>query len=296
VQETASATPAETIRRAFSGRNAERLGTAAGIRSSDAGRATTTVVPVLMAAMARRAQASGGGKHLLGIAEKNTALADAEVALADTPRLEMTGQSLLNDLLAGGLGRTVGQLGSAVGAPGANVQRLLAIVAPMLLGLFGRNAAEWRLNADGFPSFLSGVSGDLKAMLPAGMASLTSLLDTTPPTEAPAAVSPTPAPSRPAVGRTPPPTAPSPAPTVRLDTAPAVTNPPAQVQASRPVEPEPRRAFPWWIVLIIILLVALAVWYFFLRGTPTPTSLEQVRGVVEQAITPSLTQSHRGGA
>ncbi|AKH17336.1 DUF937 domain-containing protein [Deinococcus soli (ex Cha et al. 2016)] len=231
------------LRAQFSGKTADALGAAAGFTGGASGRAAQATLPVLLSAFVQRARTDAGAQDLLARSAASADLIGADGTLntrvltdpAETARVEGQGRGLLGSLFPN-LDPVTGRLGSALGGSGASAGRLLALMAPMLLGLLGARARAGGLNAAAFRGLLSGLDGHLTGLLPAGLGSLGALLGAGALTGAAA----TPAASAP-------PRAAAPV----VTTAPVSPPPPP---AAAPVTAERRGGFPWWIIPLLLLL------------------------------------------
>lgn len=221
----------ETLRGRLTGQSGEALGRAAGFTSSTAGRAAAAALPVLLAAVARKGQDGAGAADLLNRSRDLEALAAGPLPTdpAEITRLEGQGRPLVTQLF-GSADAVTGRLGSAVGGSGASAGKLLALLAPVVLGLLGREARASGTDAAGLSRVLGGLPGLLPGLIPPGMSGLSALLN--PPTVAAAT---------PQVRAAPAPR-PAPAPTTRTTTGTTVT------QTRR------RGGFPWWLIPLLLLL------------------------------------------
>lgn len=244
------------LRGQFSGAAAQRLGTAAGFSGNTAVRATGAALPVLLAALARRGRSEAGAADLLARSRDAGALVDRDGRLdadrltdpAEIARIEGQGRQLLGPLL-GNVDEVTGRLGSAIGGSGTSAGRLLALLAPLVLGLIGHRAGASGLKPAALAGVLAGLPGGLAAMLPAGMPGLGTLLDR--------------------VGREP---------VVVATAVPQVRAAPApRPAAPAPASPAParRRGFPWWLLPLLLVLGLGGCWLLQPRletppAVPTP--------------------------
>lgn len=247
------------LRGPFSGAVAERLGAAAGFSGSAAARATQAALPVLLAALARKGGSEAGAADLLARSRDTGGLVGADGRLnadrlsdpAEVARIEGQGRPLLGTLF-GNVDEVTGRLGSAIGGSGTSAGRLLALLAPLVLGLLGQRAAADGLKPAALAGLLAGLPGQLAGILPAGMPGLGVLLDR--------------------VGREPV-TVVTAAPQVR--TAPAA--PPAAPAPLPPREsPTRRRGFAWWLIPLLVLLGLGGCW--LLQPRPETTSSAPATG------------------
>lgn len=260
----------EWLRGQFGGKTADALGAAAGFTGGASGRAAQAALPVLLGAFVQRAGTDAGAQDLLDRSAASADLIGADGTLntrvltdpAETARIEGQGRGLLGSLFPN-LDPVTGRLGSALGGSGASAGRLLALMAPMLLGLLGARARAGGLNAASFRGLLGGLDGHLTGLLPAGLGSLGALLGAGALTGAVA----TP------VASTPPRAA---APVVT--TAPVSPPPPP---APAPVTAGRRGGFPWWIIPLLLLLGLGGCWLVNQnRAATPPASSAQAASIV----------------
>lgn len=221
----------EALHGRLSGPSGEALGRAAGFTSSTAGRAAAASLPVLLAAIARKGQDEAGAADLLNRSRDLEGLAAGPLPTdsAEVTRLEGQGRPLLTHLF-GSADAVTGRLGSVVGGSGASAGKLLALLAPVVLGLLGREARGSGTDAAGLSRVLADLPGLLPGLIPPGMSGLSALLN--PPTVAAAT---------PHVRSAPMPR-PAPAPSTSTTTSTTVT------QTRR------RGGFPWWLIPLLLLL------------------------------------------
>ncbi|GGR99095.1 DUF937 domain-containing protein [Deinococcus sedimenti] len=248
----------EWLRAQLSGAAGEKVGVAAGYSASGAGRATQAALPVLLAALVRRAGTNVGAQDLLDRSGATRDLVDdggnLNTALladpAETARLEGQGRALLGTLFPN-LNPVAGRLGSALGSSGANATRLLALLAPLLLALLGARARAGSLAAQPFGTLLASLNGHLWGLLPAGMSGLNALLDHDVTAGAP--------PAAPAAA----------VPVAATPVTPVTTTPPPP---PAPVPVERRRGFPWWIIPLLLLLGLGGCWLVNQNRTDPPAA------------------------
>ncbi|WP_158679821.1 DUF937 domain-containing protein [Deinococcus sp. NW-56] len=222
----------ETLRGHLGGSSGEALGRAAGFTSSTAGRAAAASLPVLLAAIARKGQDEAGAADLLNRSRDLEGLAAGSLPSdpAEVTRLEGQGRPLVTHLF-GSADAVTGRLGSAVGGSGASAGKLLALLAPVVLGLLGREARVSGTNAAGLSRVMGDLPGLLPGLIPPGMSGLSALLN--PPTVVAAT---------PQVRAAP---APRPAPAPATSTTTSTTT---VTQTRR------RGGFPWWLIPLLLVL------------------------------------------
>jgi outer membrane protein OmpA-like peptidoglycan-associated protein len=135
-------------------------------------KAITAAVPALLAGFVNRAE-SGDAHGLL-----NDAHAAADSGILNNPQgiFENTGGLLtggldrLKGLFGGGsLGNISSALSSFAAIKSDSIQSLLAMLAPLGLGVLGRHARENNLSAQGLTSYLADQKSNIMSALPAGL-------------------------------------------------------------------------------------------------------------------------------
>ena len=146
------------------------LKTAAGaILASVAGKSTDSGFISQIFSMVTGAGASGILGNLAGLASGGASGAVGELA-----------KKFLGLALGGQQSAVTGAIASASGLKSSSAEGLLAMAAPMVLGLLGQKASSGGLNAGSFASMLGGEASGLKSMLPAGLGSLLSSMPSMP--------------------------------------------------------------------------------------------------------------------
>ncbi|WP_051363439.1 DUF937 domain-containing protein [Deinococcus murrayi] len=232
----------EVLRGRLGGTSGEALARAAGFTSSTAGRAAGAAVPVLLAAVARRGQDEAGAADLLARSRDLEDLAAGPLPTdpAEVARLEGQGRPLVTHLF-GSAEAVTGRLGSVVGGSGASAGKLLALLAPVVLGVLGREVRGSRATAADLRRVLGDLPELLPGLIPPGMPSLSALLS--PPAAPPART----AAARPAAGGS---------------ARPAAAPPP---QAGR------RGGFPGWLLPLLLVLGGGGYW-LTQQASPSPAS------------------------
>lgn len=237
----------EFLRAQLGGETAVRLGALAGFGDASAARATQAAWPVVLGAVAHRGRTTAGAGVLLNHShdfERVVAVGGGlSTPLLDDPaqvaRVEGQGRGLLGSLF-GDVDRVRGRLGAALGgssAPGGSGEsagRLLALLAPLVLGLVLGRARAAGLNADRLSTLLAGLGAHLPGLLPSELSGLGALLtrETVVVRAVPEVV--TPAPRR----------------------RPGTPPPPISTQTVTPLdEPERRWRLGWWVPLLLVLVL-----------------------------------------
>ncbi len=246
----------------FSGAVGQQIGALAGYGGGVKRQAALAALPVVLAALAGKAQAGGNLDTLArpfapltsGSGQIDTALLDSPVEVA---RIEGQGRGLLPSLF-GDVNAVTGRLGSALGGSGDSSRRLLALLTPLVLSVLGRarpdglGAVPWGSLAEG-----------LKGALPSGFSSLSVLVGSL--------VSGTPLPGAVPAAASIPRAAPAAAPAKPSPLKPAR---PARFETPAPPPPPPARrrgGFPLWLIPLLLLLLLGGCWMLQNRAPTTPT-------------------------
>jgi outer membrane protein OmpA-like peptidoglycan-associated protein len=135
-------------------------------------KAITAAVPAMLAGFVNRAE-SGDAHGLL-----NDAHAAADSGILNNPQglfdnaggLLTGGLDRLKGLFGGaGIGNISSALSSFAGIKSDSIQSLLAMLAPLGLGVLGRHARENNMSAQGLTSYLADQKSSIMSALPAGL-------------------------------------------------------------------------------------------------------------------------------
>ena len=268
----------DSLRAAFTGKEAEALGRAAGFSGSGAGRAVQGALPVLLYALAGKGRSEAGASDLLArsrdfegwVGEAGSLKAEQLGDAAALGKLETQGRSQLGGLFSNLDGLT-GRLGTALGGGGQSASKLLALMAPLLMGLLGTQARAGKMTPLVFSNLLGAVGDKANSLIPEGMGGIGALL--TPALLAGGAAAAAPA----SVGAAKP--TPTPGQNVTVQTTPpAVTPPPPPVVTATPAtlataEPARRSGFPLWLLIPLLALLLGGCWLLNRPKTDTaPTA------------------------
>lgn len=144
-----------------------------GESDSTISKAVTGLVPATLAGIINKAESPGGASSIFDLAQK--ALGSGILGnLGATFSKEGGGiPDFAPGLLSGIFGDKVGHIANAVsqwsGIKGSSVASLLGSIAPLALGLLGKNASENGLNAGGLLSMLTAQKSSILSALPGGL-------------------------------------------------------------------------------------------------------------------------------
>lgn len=142
----------------------------------------TGSLPVLLGALTRRVQASGGASSLISLLDKSeyqdTPLDVSQVT--DSPqKVEVTSSAarkFLDEIFDDRLGRTTELIGSYSGIEPASVLTVLELAGSILMGVLGRQEQENGLTAHSLTTLLLGQASEFRTAVPSGLDGVSSLL------------------------------------------------------------------------------------------------------------------------
>lgn len=142
----------------------------------------TGSLPVLLGALTRRVQASGGASSVISLLDKSeyqdTPLDVSQVT--DSPqKVEVTSSAarkFLDEIFDDRLGRTTELIGSYSGIEPASVLTVLELAGSILMGVLGRQEQENGLTAHSLTTLLLGQASEFRTAVPSGLDGVSSLL------------------------------------------------------------------------------------------------------------------------
>lgn len=153
----------------------EQLGTSKG--QTQAGIAAA--LPVLLGALSRNAQASDGAQSLGSALERDHdgSILDNVSGFLGQGDTSM-GAGILKHVLGGKQPRVENALSQTTGLDSASASKMLALVAPMVLGALGKAKRQGNLDSSQLASMLGQESENIARKAPQEMSMLNTLLDT----------------------------------------------------------------------------------------------------------------------
>jgi len=140
-------------------------------------KAVDVAIPALAGAACNKASTPQGATELLGMLSPSKSdaglvpnFANYLMGGATTQNLMRTGENLLSGLLHGNARNVAGLVAGASGISVAGASSLLSLLAPLLLGVLGREASSQNLSASGLSSFLSSHRDTIQRLAPLGLA------------------------------------------------------------------------------------------------------------------------------
>jgi hypothetical protein len=164
----------EAVTNLLSGEAMTQLSTTVGAGPNSVGKAIAAAVPALINGMADKAKQAGGANALLGLlnsdANRASGVSDGSLlgnvsALLSNPSA-FGGIEMLQSLFGTGLPNVEQKVSRVSGLPVGTTGRLLPVLAPILMGLLGKQVTAKGLDAAGMTRFLSDQQGFLRASAP----------------------------------------------------------------------------------------------------------------------------------
>jgi hypothetical protein len=155
-----------------------KVGSAAGLGSDETKKVASGAVPLVAAGLARMGSSEQGAGRLLDLARQSGAedmverFGDAVGDETSRRSLVERGGGLLSSLFGAKSEGVLDAFSAQTGASRTGTRSFLAMLAPLALGILGRQARSQGLGAGGLASMLSGQAGLLTNMLPGGVGKL----------------------------------------------------------------------------------------------------------------------------
>lgn len=156
----------------------QQLGARVGASPAQTGAAVNAALPLLLGALQRNSADAGGASTLLGALDRDhdgSILDDLAGFLGQGPT--ETGARSLDHIFGGRRGPVEGAVAKASGLDGGQVAQLLAMLAPMVLGMLGRARQQSGAGAGGLGDLLGGAVGKMQQQSPGLGGLLGGLLD-----------------------------------------------------------------------------------------------------------------------
>lgn len=171
----------DLLKAQFGGDNAKKLGAFAGVDENKAEQAVQGAVPVVLSGLIHKAKTAEEADALLGksLEVREFATEKGELSQLDSTeflsKAENKGQGLLGHF-HDNLDPIKEKLASVIGGNGAQAQKLLAVLSPLMLGVIGNRARAGKMDGAALSGVLGSLSGKLPALLPSGFSGLGALL------------------------------------------------------------------------------------------------------------------------
>jgi len=168
----------EMLMNQLSGSSVDQLSQKIGADRESTSRAIQAGLPLLMGALASNTGRSGGAQSLLGALDRDhdgSILDDVAGFLSGGST--QTGAGILGHVLGGKQGTAERQVAEASGLSMESAGRLLAMLAPLVLGALGRGRREQGFDAGALTDLLGRERKVAEKKAPGGLGGLASILD-----------------------------------------------------------------------------------------------------------------------
>src|SRR5499426_633607 len=149
-----------------------KMASAAGLDRAMAPKATAATVPAILSGLAGVAGRPGGARQLASaVAEQPTDLLGGLAnMLSGSAQIADKGNSLLSSLLGGGMsGLLASTLAKFLGIGEGPMRTMMGLLAPVIMGLLGREQRAQGLDSTGLARLLTGQKEEIAAAMPAGL-------------------------------------------------------------------------------------------------------------------------------
>jgi hypothetical protein len=150
-----------------------------GLSSSDAGNVLAGAVPAMMAGLTRNAAASGGAEGLLGALDRDhdgSILDDVMGYLGGGGNLA-GGAGILGHVLGGRQANVESAVSKSSGVDLASVTKIMAMVAPLIMGALGKAKRQQGFDASGLAAALGQQERAARQVSPSAVDMFTRMLD-----------------------------------------------------------------------------------------------------------------------
>lgn len=147
------------------------IASACGIDASAAQKSVTAGVPAILSSLAGLASKPGGAQRLAtAVAEQPSDILTNLSALTGSARAADTGTSMLSSILGGGpFGILTSTLAKFVGISDGTMRTMLGMLAPMIMGVLGREQRAAGLTSTGLANMLTEQKDQIAAAMPSGL-------------------------------------------------------------------------------------------------------------------------------
>ncbi len=169
----------ETLTKTLSGSALQQISSRIGADEGSTSNAIAGALPILMGALDRNSDKPGGAEALLGALSRDHdggILDNLSGLLGDSGG--GAGEAILGHVLGGKRKSVETGLGRASGLDAGAVAKLLPILAPVVMGMLGREQRKKGLDARGLSDLLTGQRQQAEERDPDAMGVLGNLLDT----------------------------------------------------------------------------------------------------------------------
>lgn len=158
---------------------ARQLSQQLGTDEAATGRAISAALPALVAGLSRTAARGDGATSLVSMLDRNGdgSIVDDMLGSLLGGGASQSGADVLGDLLGGGRGRVESQIGRSTGLDMGSVARILAALAPLVLGAVARAKQTENLDGPGLQQRIGAEQRRLEVETPGGLSAFERMLD-----------------------------------------------------------------------------------------------------------------------
>jgi Bacterial protein of unknown function (DUF937)/PRC-barrel domain len=152
-----------------------KMATATGLDDATAQKAASASVPAILGGLADLAAKPGGARQLANaVADQPSGLLSTLAsAIGGNAQLQEKGSGILASLLGSGtLGTLVTSVSKFAGIGEGSARSLMGLLAPVVLGILGREQRSGNMEASGLARMLMDQKDQISAALPAGFSSM----------------------------------------------------------------------------------------------------------------------------
>lgn len=164
---------------ALSGDTVQQMSNAIGADERSTKTAVTAALPFMLGALTKNTSSASGAEGLLGALDRDhdgSILDDVAGMLGGAA--SSSGGGILGHMFGNSLGGVEKNIGKASGLDMASVAKLMAMLAPIVMGVLGRQKRQSTgLDATGLAGMLAGEYQSVQKAAPDAMSSLAQLLD-----------------------------------------------------------------------------------------------------------------------
>ena len=130
-----------------------------GINQSQAQTAVGAAIPVLLAALNKNAQSGDAAGIANALNKHDGSILDNLAGFLNQGNVQQDGLGILGHVLGGKQENVANQIGKESGLNTAQVIKILAIVAPIVMGFLGKQKQQNNLDSNGIAGLLGGLVG-----------------------------------------------------------------------------------------------------------------------------------------
>jgi len=157
----------------------EEIGRSAGLDSADVSKVLAGAIPALLAGLTRNSSSSVGAEGLLGALDRDHdgSILDDVMGYLGGGGDRSAGAGILGHVFGGSQGNIERAISSSSGVDEDSVGRILALVAPLLMGALGKAKREYGLDASGLAAALGQQERAARRVSPSAVDVFSRMLD-----------------------------------------------------------------------------------------------------------------------